>query len=136
MYPAGPQAGINHLLIDEARTGQTVVRLTNGDPFLLERGGRKAEALVEAGITFEVVPGGARAASAVAPVPPSGRSGADRNAHTASRAQPGPYRSCRFGHEPDLALSLRGRRHRVPPPAAVSPLLVDSDVVNEEALRE
>jgi siroheme synthase len=86
VYPAGPQAGINHLLIDEARAGQTVVRLTNGDPFLFERGGEEAEALVEAAITFEAVPGGARAASAVAPVPPSGRSGADGNAPARSAA--------------------------------------------------
>jgi uroporphyrinogen III methyltransferase / synthase len=75
VYPAGPQAGINHLLIDEARAGQTVVRLTDGDPFLFERGGEEAEAPVEAGIAFEVVPGVSAgvAVPAYAGIPPTHR---------------------------------------------------------------
>ena len=75
MYPAGPQAGINHLLIDEARAGQTVVRLTDGAPFLFERGGEEAEALAEAGMAFEVVPGVSAgvAVPACAWIPPTHR---------------------------------------------------------------
>ena len=52
-----PQREIESLLITEALAGNDVVRLKGGDPFIFGRGGEEAEALAEAGIGFEVVPG-------------------------------------------------------------------------------
>ena len=52
-----PQEKIEQLLIDRARAGSSVVRLKGGDPFTFGRGGEEAEALAEADIPFEVVPG-------------------------------------------------------------------------------
>jgi len=52
-----PQSEINRLMIEHARAGRTVVRLKGGDPCLFGRGGEEAQALREAGIEYEFVPG-------------------------------------------------------------------------------
>jgi uroporphyrinogen III methyltransferase/synthase len=65
------QGEINRLLVEHGRAGRTVVRLKGGDPFLFGRGGEEAEALRDAGVDWEVVPGvtSAIAAPAYAGVP-------------------------------------------------------------------
>lgn len=51
------QEQLNTLMIAKAREGKCVVRLKGGDPYTFGRGGEEAEALAEAKIHFEVVPG-------------------------------------------------------------------------------
>lgn len=62
------QEDINHLLVEHARAGHSVVRLKTGDPMLFGRAGEEMDALAEASISLEAVPGitaGFAAASAI-----------------------------------------------------------------------
>src|SRR6202035_5019740 len=44
-------------MIEAAKSGQRVVPLKGGDPFVFGRGGEEIEALREAGVAYSVIPG-------------------------------------------------------------------------------
>ena len=61
-----PQEKINQILVAHAKQGQRVVRLKCGDPGIFARGAEEADALKEAGIDYEIVPGVTAASGAAA----------------------------------------------------------------------
>lgn len=74
------QKQINHRLIEFALQGKLVVRLKSGDPLIFGRAGEEMQALREAGIEVEVVPGitSAVAAASAARIPLTDRRNAEQ----------------------------------------------------------
>jgi uroporphyrin-III C-methyltransferase/precorrin-2 dehydrogenase/sirohydrochlorin ferrochelatase len=130
-----PQEEINALLVRLARQGKRVVRLKGGDPFVFGRGGEEAEALAEAGIAHEVVPGvtAALACAAQACIPLTHRDCARSvtfvTGHTrdgrldvdfAALARPGQTLAVYMGATtlPQLSAEMRGVGYDLSTPAA------------------
>ena len=86
-----PQSEITRVLIEQGRsTAAVVVRLKGGDPFVFGRGGEEAEALRDAGVAFEVVPGvtAGVAAPAYAGIPVTHRGAASAVAFVTGHEDP------------------------------------------------
>ncbi len=109
-----PQEEINALLVGHARAGKVVARLKGGDPFVFGRGGEEAQALIEAGLPFEIVPGitSAIAGPAYAGIPVTHRGLAYSftvvTGHRADEAADPNYNWSALANGPDTLIFLMG----------------------------
>jgi uroporphyrin-III C-methyltransferase len=113
--PRITQAGIHELMLLHAGCGRSVLRLKSGDPLIFGRAGEEIDALVAAGIPFEIIPGitTAFAVAASLKTPLTDRAAASKLIlatahHSASKPLPVVWDG-RFPPEATLALYMPGR---------------------------
>lgn len=111
---APQQNAIDALLVRLARAGKDVVRLKGGDPFVFGRSGSELDALVAAGVPFEIVPGvtSAIAAPAYAGVPVTDRrfAGAVVFVTAAQAKEASPLDWSAIAHVPTIVVLMGGAR--------------------------
>jgi uroporphyrin-III C-methyltransferase len=114
--PRITQAGIHELMIDSVRRGLSVVRLKSGDPLVFGRAAEELNALREAGIPAEVVPGVSAvfAAGAALQLPLTDRRTASKlvliaGQHAADKSAPTPIWQGNLPEDATLAIYMPGR---------------------------
>jgi uroporphyrin-III C-methyltransferase len=114
--PRITQAGIHELMIDSARRNLSVVRLKSGDPLVFGRAAEELNALHEAGISAEVVPGisAVFAAGATLALPLTDRRSASKliliaGQHAADKSAPPPIWQGTLPEDATLAVYMPGR---------------------------
>lgn len=102
------QEEITDQLIARAKSGQQVVRLKGGDPFVFGRGGEEHSALVAAGVEVQVVPGvsSALAAAALAGIPVTDRRCSSSVAVLTGHSKDEQLPRSHFGVETDTVVVL------------------------------
>jgi uroporphyrin-III C-methyltransferase len=114
--PRITQAGIHELMIDSARRNLSVVRLKSGDPLVFGRAAEELNALREAEIPAEVVPGVSAvfAAGATLQLPLTDRRTASKlilisGSHAADKENPLPMWQGPLPEDATLAIYMPGR---------------------------
>src|SRR4051812_24853733 len=92
---AASQDDINAMLVQRAESGQHVVRLKGGDPFILGRGTEEVAACLAAGVAVDVIPGvsSVTAAPTLAGIPLTRRGTAQHFTVASGHVPPGDPRS-------------------------------------------
>jgi uroporphyrin-III C-methyltransferase len=118
--PRITQAGIHALMLEHADAGRSVLRLKSGDPLVFGRAGEEMDALNEAGIPFEIVPGitSAFAVAAELKTPLTDRGSASKLVfatahHAADKLQLTPKWEGAFPPDATLVIYMPGRRFRL-----------------------
>lgn len=113
--PSIKQPDINALLIKHVRAGKRVCRLKGGDPMIFGRGGEEVEALVEAGLPFQVVPGvsAAQGCACYAGIPLTLRGAAQSVVLTTGHTERGIAEVSEFSPGQTLVLYMGVAKYRI-----------------------